>query len=144
MLARELNSSFNSLSSNLRSSPSSCSAPLPVSEVLQRPVKRTFNPAKPSNVYILAKLNYKFYANISEPSKNTRCFSAILEIGAGSIFIRVGELPPRLFKRIKQFDGSLIMRIASRKTVPITGTILLVVLIVTRMLRFLVPKELAN
>lgn len=144
MLARELKSSFHSLSSNTQSSSSNFTSPLPRSGLRQMPWRRISNPSEPSAVYILAKRNYKLYANIVETSRNTRPFSIIVDTGAGSSFIRLVEVPPPLRQRIKPLDGTLTIRKESGKSVPIVGSVPLVVQIGTSQstLTFLVDKQL--
>lgn len=144
MLARELESTFHSLSSTPRSLLSSFITSLLVIGLLERPWKHISKPFKLSILYILAKCDYSLYANICESSKNTTRFSAILNSGAGSSFICFSELPLPLRERSKPLKGSLTIRNSSIKTVPLLRKILLVVQVSTSQttLTFLVAKQL--
>ena len=95
---------------------------------------------------ILAKRNYKVYANVGMSTKNMRRFVAALDTGAGSSFIRQDELPQHMQKNIEPFQQQVDIRNVTGKPVPISGTIRLSVQIgsKTEKFQFLVAKDLAT
>ena len=68
---------------------------------LQRPWRRIRRNTELEAMYILAKRNYKVYANIWMSIKNMRRFVAILHTSAGSSFIGQDELPQHVNDNIK-------------------------------------------
>ena len=97
-------------------------------------------------MYILAKRNYKVYANVRMSTKNMQRFVAILDTGAGSSFIRQDELPQHMQKNIEPLQQQVYIKNATEKPVPIAGTIRLSVQIgaKTEEVQFLVAEELST
>lgn len=104
-----------------------------------------YQPDEPSTFNIISKRNYKVYANVGEYSKISRCFSAILDIGVDSSFIRLSEPPMKMRNCIKPLYGDITIRCASAKTVPVVDTTELVFYLITSKatVNFLVAKQLA-
>ena len=113
---------------------------------LQRPWHRIGNTAEPETVFILAKRNYKVYANLGLTSSNMKRFTTILDTGAGSSFIRLDEIPHPMRNHITPTREEVTIRNASGKPVPILGTIRLSVQVgrKTEKVDFLVAEKLAT
>jgi len=92
---------------------------------LQRPWRRVKRVTNPEAIFIMAKRNYKVYANIGQTQSMTKRFVTVLDTGAGSSFIRTDELPNRLREEIKPLTDEANVRNASGKPVHIRGTITL-------------------
>ena len=102
--------------------------------------------ADPETVFVLAKRNYKVYANLGTSARSTKRFVAILDTGAGSSFINMKEIPQSMRKEIRPLKEAPNVRNASGKAVPIAGTIDLVTQIGTtsECVSFLVAEKLAT
>ena len=113
---------------------------------LQRPWRRIHWNTELEAVYILAKRNYKVYANIGMITKNMRRFVAILDAGAGSSFIRQEELPQHMQKNIEPLQQQVNIKNETGKPVSIAGTIRLSVQIgaKTEEVQFLVAQKLST
>lgn len=77
-------------------------------------------------IFVLAKRNYKLYANIGVTTCSTNRFVAILHTGAGSSFIGLNEIPRTMRKHINKPNDQPEICNASGKVVPIVGTMYLI------------------
>ena len=112
---------------------------------LRRPWQQVKSHDDPEAVFVLAKRNYKVYANIGLDTRHMTRFMTVLDTGAGSSFIRLGEIPHGMRDRIQPLPSEANIRNASGKPVPIMGTIDLQVQIGSTLekVTFLVADKLA-
>ena len=113
---------------------------------LQRPWIRVKHDSNPEAIFVLAKRNYKVYANLGLTVRSTKRFVVILDTGAGSSFITLGSIPQAMRKEIHTLKDEPNIRNASGKSVPIVGTIDLMVQIGTssEFVTFYVSENLAT
>lgn len=76
-------------------------------------------------IFMLAKRNYKVYANIGVIARSIRRLATVFDTGSGSSFLRLGELQYRMWK------NGVNVRNASGTTFSVIGSIYLVFSIVT-------------
>ena len=120
--------------------------PKPAVHTLERPWHRVRSDTAPEAVYVLARRNYKVHANIGETVRHTTRFVVVLDTGAASSFINLRDIPVDVRKRIMPPSSSTNVRNASGSSVPIAGTIDLVVQVGESIehVNFLVAKKLAT
>lgn len=72
---------------------------------------------------MIAKRNYKVYANIGIKTKSMRGFATVLDTGAASSFISLDALLHRLGGNIEPLGNDVTVGNASGKTVSLRRTI---------------------
>ena len=100
----------------------------------------------PETVFILARRNYKVYANIGQTLRNTERFVAVLDTGSTSSTIELSELPIDVRPKIRSLDIQNDILHASGKALPIKGTIRVYVNVVKgeEIVKFYVAEKLAT
>ena len=94
---------------------------------------------------MLARRNYKVYADLGISTRVTTRHLSVLDTGAGSSFIRRSDLPPNADKRIVKLDAKMRVRDANNRLLPIVGKVALFVRLGSRLERitFYVSDRLA-
>ena len=124
---RKINSILQRSQTSLTNNEPSSTRPKPILGFLQRPWHRVKRHTHPEAIFILARGNYKVYANIGQTLRNTERFVAVLDTGSASSFIRLSELPIDVHPKIRPLDKQIDIRNVNGKALPIKGTIRLAV-----------------
>ena len=82
-------------------------------------------------VFVLAKRNYKVYADVSITVRETRQFIDVIDTRTGSSFVRHDELSPEVRKSVQPLTEEVNIRNGSGKQIQIIGNIQLTVQIGT-------------
>ena len=101
--------------------------------LLRRPWRRVKRKDyEEETAFVLAKRNYKVHANIGHGLSSLHRYTAVLDTGAGSSFIRKSELSPGLLKHLRSTDTKVMVRDANNRPLSISGKVNLTVQIGTR------------
>ena len=91
--------------------------------VLQSPWRRVKRQFEPETIYLLARRNYKVFADIGVTRRHMRRYVTILDTGAGSSYVRKDILPDKIMSFIRPLRTTINVRDAGNKRVAIAGTI---------------------
>lgn len=69
---------------------------------IKRPWQSIIFETQPEAFFVLARRDYKLYANIGETVRTMKRFVVVIDTGAGSKFIRIHDLPQAMRRKIKK------------------------------------------
>lgn len=93
---------------------------------------------------VLAKRNYKIYANLGLKVRSTKRFVIILGTETSNSFNRVNEIPPSMGHKIKKLDKAWNICNDNGSTGPLLGTIDVQIGTSTEFVTLLVTDRFAN
>lgn len=77
----------------------------------------------PDTVFALARRNYKVHADLGATDRTFQRYTAIIDNGAGTSFIRRSEVPKGATQRVVPLESPASVRDANNRPLPVLGSV---------------------